>query len=251
MENIQWDKYAVNYHKSIISPFQKNVKNPILGDIKKITHGKKFEVADVGTGIGDFIPFLSQHFKKVYAIDFSKGMIDAAKKKHSKFSNVEFIKFDIRNLSNLNKKFDVITSINSILLPSIKDIKKCFEEINKSLKNKGTFIGIFPSMEAVLYNLILIYDREYEKCHDEKKALRKTIKIGESKKYNFLTAVYNDNGEKQKLYYDFELSKRLKDAGFKKIIFKKVFYTWNKNISDFENFYGMPEMWDWYIIAEK
>ena len=251
MERKQWDKYAKNYHKEIISPLQKKVINPLFSDILKIANRKKLIVADVGTGIGDLLPFLSQNFKKVYAIDFSKKMLKIAKQRNSLVNNIIFKEADLRKLVDLDLKLNMIISVNSILGPSFEQVEKSFEQISGSLKEGGIFIGIFPAMESILYNFMLVYEREYSKVKNEKRALKDTKKISERKKYNFIMGVFDDNGEKQKNYYQFELRNRLKKESFKKIKFKKVLYPWGKGCGDFEDFYGMPKMWDWYVTAIK
>lgn len=251
MEKKEWGKYAKTYHFNIISPLKEEVTNPLFVDIKKIANSKDLVIADLGTGIGDLLPFLAENFKEVYAIDFSKKMIDAAKEKYSTYPNIKFEQADIRELTKLGFKFDIAISINSILHPSFEDIKKSFNEIYNSLNEGGTFIGIFPSMESILYNFMLLYEREYHKYNDEEKALQSTKTIGEKSKYNFITATYEEEGEKQKFYYKFELSHKLKQAKFKKIRFKKVLYPWGEATGGYEDFPGMPKMWDWYVIAVK
>lgn len=251
MDKKQWNKYAKDYHSSIISPLKEEVTNPLFNDIKNIHNSKKLTVADLGTGIGDLLPFLSKNFKQVYAMDFSEKMIQKAKEKKSEYKNIKFKQADTRELTKLNLKFDVIIAINSILHPSTKDLKKSFNEIYTSLNKNGIFIGIFPSMESVLYNFTLIYEREYQKYNNEKKALKATKRIGEISKYDFITGIYEDDNEKQKFYYKFELNYRLKQANFKNTRFKKVLYPWGEGIGDYEDFPGMPRMWDWYVIAVK
>lgn len=251
MEKKEWGKYAKTYHSNIISPLLDKVTNPLFNDINNISNSKELIVADLGTGIGDLLPFLSENFKEVYAIDFSKKMIDAAKEKHSTYPNIKFEQADIRELTKLGFKFDVAIAVNSILQPSFEDVKKSFNEIYDSLNESGMFIGVFPSMESVLYNFTLIYEREYQKCNDESKALQSTKRIGERSKYNFITGIYKEENEKQKFYYKFELNYRLKQANFKNIRFKKVLYPWGEGSGDYEDFPGMPRMWDWYVIAVK
>ena len=250
MNRRQWDSYAEDYHSFIISPFQETVSNPIFADIKK-QNTSNLVAADIGTGRGDFLPFLSSQFKKVHAIDFSQKMLDKAKKKNSKLDNVKFMQGDIRKLGELNIKPDVAVAANSILHPLVKDVEKSLKGIHDKLNENGQFLGIFPSMESVLYHFSLVYEREYKKYKNEQKALSNTKRIVERRKYNFITSVYDDDDEKQKFYYKFELRKRLKEAAFKNIRFKKVVYPWGKEVGDYEDFHNEPGMWDWYVSASK
>ena len=245
MDAKQWDAYAQNYHDYIISPLNKSVKNPLISELNKLD--SSLCVADLGTGRGDLLPNLKR-FKKVYALDFSKKMIDAAKK--NKSSNITFYQQDLRKLSELGINFDVAIAVNSILLPDFEDVNKIFREIYVNLNDSGVFKGVFPSMEAVIYHFQLVYERELANSED-KKAIKKTKRIVERNKYDVIKGTYSDNKETQKFFYKFELEKRFKKAGFKSVVFKKVYYPWGKDSGDYDDFPGEPEMWDWYVTARK
>ena len=66
-----------------------------VGETENIT-----SLIEFGCGNGRDASFFSHHFKKVYAFDGSKEVIDKNKKQYSKINNLEFLKF------NLNEKFD-------------------------------------------------------------------------------------------------------------------------------------------------
>ncbi len=246
IESKNWDAYARKYHKDIVSPFQKGVDNPIFKTIDLIKNKNKLVAADIGCGPGDLLSFLCSKFKIVHALDFSKEMLNIARKRNKK-NNIVFEKADMRKLSSLNLKLDVAISVNSIMFVSFEDIDKSLDEIYNSLKNNGIFIGIFPSMEAIIHHAILVYERELKK--DKRNALSRAKKITEIKKYCFVRGIYDD-GEKQKFFYEFELLERLKETGFKDIKISKVIYPWGKQ-GDYENFPGKPEMWDWFVSARK
>ena len=54
------------------------------------------------------------------------------------------------------------------------------------------------------------------------------------------------NNGKQKHYFKVELEYRLKKTGFKKLIFKKVYYPWSMAT---DSFTGQERLWDWFIKA--
>ena len=51
-------------------------------------------------------------------------------------------------------------------------------------------------------------------------------------RYDFITGLLTEGEDTQKLYYSFELKRRLQKAGFKGIQFGKVLYPWNDTESD-------------------
>jgi 2-polyprenyl-3-methyl-5-hydroxy-6-metoxy-1,4-benzoquinol methylase len=245
-----WDNLAENYHEFVISPFQGGVKNPLLKELKKIKNSKDLVIADIGCGRGEIADFLAKNFKRVFLMDFSPRMIDVAKK-NSNNDNIEFFVRDTRKLREFRNKFDVVVSVNAILCPKISDVKNSLRSVFSTLKDEGMFFGVFPSMGSILYQGFLILEEQLKKYNDERKAVAMTKRILERKKYNFINGTYNDDGEVQKFYYDFELMLRLKDAGFKDIKLSKVKYPWNSEISDHEDFPDKPEMWDWFVSARK
>jgi ubiquinone/menaquinone biosynthesis C-methylase UbiE len=246
MESKEWDRIAKDYFNNLGSPFEKGVINPLFGMVKRINGREKMSAVDLGTGVGNLLPFLEKNFESVTGIDFSEKMLEQAEKKAKKS---ELVQKDMRKLGGLYEKFDIAFSINSMLLPSANDIDKMMKEASRVLKKSGKLFAVFPAIEAVLYKAMLTYN--YESKKDEKKARKKTHKLIESEKYDFLLGLMNEDGE-QKHFYKFEIEYRLKKAGFKNIRFSKVEYPWKiwgeKYYLKFKN---NPMMWDWLVEAEK
>ena len=53
-------------------------------------------------------------------------------------------------------------TVNSVLAPSLSAVDEILGEIAGTLKPGGLLAGIFPSLESVLYEGVLILDRERE-----------------------------------------------------------------------------------------
>lgn len=244
-----WDKIANRYEQEIITPFQEGVVNPLFDAILALPDKQTLTAADLGCGTGPLLPFLSEHFKQVTAIDFSPRMIENAKKRaHAK--NISFHRSSLTDLSRFYDQFDVAVAVNSILFPSSRSIDSILSEIHRTLTPEGTLMAIFPSMEVILYQGALIFDREIEKIGDEEKALWTTKRILERRKFDFISGIYDDNGLRQKFFYEFEIKHRLKKSGFKNIRIKKVLYPWDGRMGSFERFYDQPRLWDWFITAK-
>ena len=242
MKSQDWDKISTKYYKEIDSPFSKGVTNPLFKEITRLPKNKV--VADLGCGTGPLLKHLKK-FKEVYAIDFSQGMLDIAKKTNKAI----FLKKDLTKL-NFKNKFDYAFSINSILLPSINQTNKIIKNIYTSLKKNGKLFLIIPAIEAELFRATLTFEREYKKCKDEKQAISYTKDLIGRRTYDFLTGFFNNKG-KQKHFYKEEIEYKLKRAGFKKIQFKKVLYPWT-NHEDYSPFFkDTPKLWDWFILAIK
>jgi 2-polyprenyl-3-methyl-5-hydroxy-6-metoxy-1,4-benzoquinol methylase len=249
VEQEHWDKYARGYHEHVISPLRPGVKNPLYADLAQIPHAKNLIAGDIGCGCGELLPLLAGLFKHVHAIDFSPEMLAIARERCAA-ANVTFRQHDARALGTLGLRLDVAIAVNSVLQPRLEDVRQVLREINTSIAPNGILLGIFPSMEAVAYHGMLVFEREYAKHGDEKRALRNARRIAERRKYSFLSGVYDEGGERQKLYYKAELIRRLEEAGFSIEHVGKVSYPWDAN-GGFEQFHGETEMWDWYVRARR
>jgi hypothetical protein len=119
-------------------------------------------------------------------------------------------------------------------------------EMAASLKPGGLLAAIFPSLESVLYESVLILDREREQSESEEEALRRARRKARRNRYDFIAGFYTDGEDRQKFYYSFELRRRLERAGFKGLQFGKVLYPWYEEDGD-EAFAGEPRMWDWFV----
>jgi ubiquinone/menaquinone biosynthesis C-methylase UbiE len=106
--------------------------------VRKEFAGKKFDsIIEVGCGTGKNTVFFSEIADKVYAIDFSEGMINKAKDK-IKSHNVNFKEADItRNWPIANNTIGLVTS--NLILEHIDNLDFIFSEANRCLKKQGEF----------------------------------------------------------------------------------------------------------------
>jgi ubiquinone/menaquinone biosynthesis C-methylase UbiE len=257
MRATDWDKIAPEYFDNIESPFTKGVRNPIYRLLNEIEGHNKKSVLEVGCGTGTMIPFLSRNFDHVIAIDISRKMIEIAKEKYKGYKNVEFMHMDMAKISSMKKKFDVIVSVNSLIMPNIAKINQVLHKIHLNLKRGGYFVAIFPSFDALIYQAVITYDKEYDKTGDKIKARRATNKIIAKRHHDFCYGFlyYNSKEDRQKHFFGFEILYRLRKAGFKKISIEKVLYPWEgiKSEPNPKRFSGQlyDKLWDWCIFAQK
>jgi len=178
-------------------------------------------------------------------------MVRVAREKCSELKNVVVKKENMLRMKH-NNKFNVVLSINSLLMPSFKEIKRAVKNINNSLKEDGICFIIVPSMESLLYHGLLLLDSELKKTRENTAKRRVKEKLG-LKKMDFLFGYFREGKYKQKFYYLHELRYLLKKAGFKNISISKVEYSWksDSDIGDYERFPKEEKLWDWFVRATK
>lgn len=92
-------------------------------------------ILEIGCGTGKNTPLLAQIGKKIYALDFSEGMMDQAKAK-LRFDNVNFVIADITQPWPCeDRSFDLI--VCNLVLEHIRDLSVIFSEASRVLADAG------------------------------------------------------------------------------------------------------------------
>jgi SAM-dependent methyltransferase len=104
----------------------------------------KSSLLEIGAGTGNDSRFFMDCGLSVIAIDLSGEMVKLCKGK-----NIEAYELDFYNISNLNKKFDCIWSMNCLLHVPKTDLLQVLNEINMVLNEKGLFyMGVYGGVDA-------------------------------------------------------------------------------------------------------
>lgn len=128
------------------SPHNQSIKQKLfemVGDYK----GKS--ILDLGCGIGVFAKDFSLIADKVTGIDISKECIKYAKT-HNNSSNIDYICMDIKDLTSVKDKFDIVFS--DMVFNYIKNYDKLLSDIYSLLKDDGiiVFSQVHPISTASL-----------------------------------------------------------------------------------------------------
>jgi SAM-dependent methyltransferase len=250
----EWDRVASKkkYFAAVVSPWDRGVKNPLVDAVKAVPTTRRGAAIDLGTGIGNGVPMLARAFKQVVAIDYAPKMVAAARKRYPHLKNVTFAVADMRDLARYRGRFDVAVAVNSVLLPSHRDVTRMLNEAFASLKPGGFLFGVFPSVESEAYIGLLTFERERRDAADERQAWERTERIIGRERIDFLRGTVGKSAVVQKFYYRFELVRRLRLAGFGDIRVGKVVYPWRLlDDPDARAFRGNPGFWDWFVSARR
>lgn len=186
MENQEkvWDKIAEKWNMF------REIPSPTTSDFLKDKTGK---ILDLGCGSGRNFPAFNKD-AHIYALDFSKEMLNHAKQKAKKLKlKSEFFHSSTNKLPFKDNEFDATICIAVLhCIPDKKDRIKTIKEIYRTLK---------PKSQA----LISVWGRKSPRLKDKPKEcfVPWTIR-GEDKQERF-TYVYDKE----------ELEKEIKSAGFK------------------------------------
>lgn len=104
---------------------------------KNFSHLKFNTILEIGCGTGKNTELLSEIAKKVYAIDFSEGMINKAKEK-IKLNDVTFTQADITLKWPIEiNSVDLVTC--NLILEHIENLDFIFSEANRCVNKQGKF----------------------------------------------------------------------------------------------------------------
>jgi cyclopropane-fatty-acyl-phospholipid synthase len=103
------------------------------------TVGKQGVLIDVGCGAGELLVYYAPFFEKIYGLDFSSSMLQAAEGRIDRFniSNIELVEADACDLAGITEKVDAIISTGVAQYLTYKQISKHLDECLKILSPEG------------------------------------------------------------------------------------------------------------------
>jgi ubiquinone/menaquinone biosynthesis C-methylase UbiE len=135
-----------------------------------ILEGK--HTVDLGAGTGRISFLLSPHFEKVFAFEYTPGMLEQARKKQQerKINNIVFKKGDSRRIKLKNNSIDLVIagwSMGMMMVWNLNQrqstLDRAFSEAERVLKKRGTIIiietmGTMKTEPEPLETLIPLYN---------------------------------------------------------------------------------------------
>ncbi len=167
-------------------------ENKIKKLLSQVSINNGDNILDIGTGTGVLIPFYKELNKdgSIIGIDISEGMLNVAKRKFSKLSNVEFKIIDVEN-DSIKEKFDKIVLYS--MFPHLNDRVRTIDKLVKNnLNENGQLLIAHSNSREFLNNL--------HKNADDRVSEDRLIDVNEQKK------LFEDAGLKvTKAYEDDEI----------------------------------------------
>jgi SAM-dependent methyltransferase len=241
-----WSATADRYEAEFIDPYRVIGPHPLLDALREL--GGERTVADLGCGVGPLLPFLSQHFRRVLAIDFAEGMLARALAQCKDLNNVEFQQRALTDLDGLGA-IDVAVAVNSLILPRLADLERALAGVRTILRPGGAFLGIVPAMDAVHYHTMLLVDRARAAGMPEEKARQNAAMHGEHELYDFAFSGFRYKGLEQHFWQEAEVPYRLQRAGFRMVRHARLVLSWEQHACGAE-LAQYPPPWDWFFHAE-
>lgn len=247
-----WSRAAARYDEVFLDPYGPAVRNPLWAALDAVEDAGSKTVADLGCGTGPLINPLLERFARVVALDFAPGMLAKARDRVAPEDRprVTFLARSMEELDDQADSIDVAIANNSLVMPDVRRIHRVLTAIHASLRPGGVFLGIAPSMDAIQYHTMLLYEQALDRGLDPDEAERFAALHGEHRYYDFAFGRFRFQGLRQKFWQPFEFEHRFKKAGFRSVTLDRVLYPWDENFAGAVELAAEPPSWDWFFRAE-
>jgi SAM-dependent methyltransferase len=249
-QHLSWSRVAASYEKHFIDPYRPDVHSPLLKSLRRLARRGARSVADLGCGIGPLLPFLSENFAQVWAVDFAEGMLTRARDAARTSSKVTFLCRDLTDLAPLHDQLDVAVAVNSLVAADPRNLDRALQEIRSCLRPGGSFVGILPAMDSVHYLTMLLVDRALALGQPLDAARKNAAHHNDHDCYDFAFGEFRFEGLQQHFWQPFEIRHRFGRAGFRLRQLKKVRLSWTQ-FTCWRELENQPAPWDWFFLASK
>jgi ABC-2 type transport system ATP-binding protein len=131
-----WSRFAEGYEEGVEYIVGTSIQNAIT---KKLSEERNLgKVLELGCGTGYFTKTISKNAEHVFATDLSDEMLQEARNKLEKYSNITIKKIGCENISFPQQSFDAVVAVN--LLHFIEKPEVCLKESYRVLKDGGLLI---------------------------------------------------------------------------------------------------------------
>jgi len=244
-----WSAAARIYGQEFVDPYLPEVRNPLQPALQALVRRGARTVADLGCGLGPLVPFLAEHFERVWAVDFAAAMLEQARSRCAA-PNVTYLQRSLLDLKPLHGRLDVAVAVNSLVLPRVTDLDAALAEIRRCLKPDGAVLGIVPAMDAVHYQTMLLIERGLAHGQPLEAACKNAAHHNEHAAYDFALGQYCFRGIEQHFWQPFEVRFRFAKAGFRLTQLKKVHLAW-KQFAGWRELARYAPPWDWFFLARR
>tara|TARA_Y100001934_G_scaffold173505_1_gene205769 strand:- start:169 stop:924 length:756 start_codon:yes stop_codon:yes gene_type:complete len=244
-----WEKTGSNYTEEVFNVAANDRRGIIRREIRRASGAF---AADMGCGIGNFLPLLSARFQHVNAIDFSAACLRECRSTHATIENVSYLRKDLRQTTRHFKPVDFILSVNALLSPRLADQLAMFHSLARHLKKNGTLLLVVPSVESAM----LADHRFTEWClrTGTSPAHAQRIANGAERREDLEIAsdgIVKIAGSATKHYLREEIQLRLESLKFNVRSIRKLDYAWDTEFEEPPKWMQEPYPWDWCVVATK
>ena len=243
MDLAYWNRISENYQSEVLSVFDNDIHG--LVEEKIAEAGIAYpngQAADIGCGVGRFLPTLADMFASIHACDLSSVGIRKAKRRASKRDNIRFHEVDLSTESLPFPPVDFVLCVNVLIMPALAQRRRAWETVLNQVSEGGTILLVVPSAESIQMEYIQSVEAELVHGSDCQSAMRNSV-FEKASTQDLRLGVHQLDGVRTKHYLMEELLQLLCSRRFEIQETRKLRYPPQGP--------GLPESWDWLIVAQR
>ncbi len=245
MSRDYWDTVAADYEGSVLSVFDHDDDGAIRARVDARAD-PRHRAADVGCGVGKFLPMLAGSFGGVEACDFSPRCLDRARARCAALGNVRFHQIDLVSEPAPFEPVDFALCINVLLMPSLDDRMRAWRFVTNQVERGGHLLLVVPAHESLLFQNYMAVSEALDAgmaCDD---AVASTVAAHDSGcARQMQLGVHPLQGKPTKHYLGDELRALMREHFFDVVELARLPYQWDDDDG------ARRRSWDWLVVARR
>lgn len=150
MDSRQWDRIAPEFESKVYDIVAIDTAGTLRRLVRRACmHGRAGVLVDLGCGIGSFVRAFARPFASVVGIDYSRAMLERARRRCRRVENARWICGDIASVtSEITASADLTVCINVITSPRASEREDLWSAVASVTKPGGSALVVVPALES-------------------------------------------------------------------------------------------------------
>ncbi|MBN2020311.1 MAG: class I SAM-dependent methyltransferase [Sedimentisphaerales bacterium] len=243
-----WNNLAPQYEDEIFSVLQNDRNELVVEQIRRFGSPDK-TACDFGCGTGQFLPYLSESFQKVFAVDISRDLLATAKKKCARLSNVSYMTADLASRGLRLSKTPFGLSVNMLIMPSLAWRLRILDALAGHILKDGHLVLVVPSLESAMLADFRLVEMNLHNGFRPAYAERAGFETTNHRRLR--QGIIPIDNVPTKHYLKEELVALLRPRGLRIDEILKIEYPWDTEFDSPPCWMKEPLPWDWLVVSQK
>jgi SAM-dependent methyltransferase len=246
MNRAYWDAVADDYDGQVLSVFDHDTRGRVGERVAAAARARgepPGRAADLGCGIGKFMPLLAAAFASVEGCDHSPRALRHARRNCRHLPHVRFHGLDLTCDPMPFPPVDFVLCVNVLLMPSLDERMRAWRTVTNQVAHGGTLVLVVPSLESIHIEGLRAVDAALDDGETCAAAVRRHLNTAEPV-VDLHMGVRMLDGVRTKHYLRVELEQMLDERHFDVIDVCDLSYA-----AAFAEAAIAP--WDWLVTARR
>ncbi len=246
MSRDYWNRVCDDYECEVVSVWDRDraglIRECIEGQSGVETSSQR--AADLGCGVGKFLPILAERYARVEACDYAMSGLEKARSHAARFSNIFYHQVDLSLDPMPFEPVDLVLCVNVLIMHSYDDRMRAWRAVVNQVAEGGCLVLVVPALESVLMEQHMEREASLDEGESCEASLASSMPLG-TKAIDLHQGVHLLEGFRTKHYFKNELEEMLGSSGFEDVKIQAIRY------NSIENSKEQSDSWDWFAIAKR